>query len=123
MPNLDTISALRRMEQHERLERRKQFREHLLELRESWGALSTEPAMIGFLTVQNKVSAHTEIRFVADKYPLVEIGTPGIKWRDLRTSIESMHRLVELVGLIVRNCGFAWNSLDHQLSKASQSVA
>ena len=108
------------MEQRERLERRAQLREHLAELRESWAALSTEPAMIGFLTVRDKVSAHTEIRFVAEKDHLVEIGTLGINWRDLRTSIESMQRLVELVGLIVRNSGFAWDSLDHQLSKASK---
>ncbi len=91
------------------------------ELRALWTTLSTAPAMTGLLTVRDKVSAHTEVRFVADKYQLVDIGTLGIKWRDLRASIESMQRLVELIGLIVRNAGFAWDLLDHQLSKASKS--
>jgi hypothetical protein len=114
-------TALKRIEERERAERREQFREHLAELRELWAKISTAPAMMGFLSVRDKVSAHTEVRFVADKYQLIDIGTLGIKWRDLRLSIESMQRLVELIGLIVRNAGFAWDSLDHQLSIASKS--
>ncbi|TAM48034.1 MAG: hypothetical protein EPN61_03990 [Burkholderiaceae bacterium] len=117
----EIAAALKRMEERERLERREQFREHLVNLRDLLVKLSSAPAMTGFLTVRDKVSAHTEVRFVADKYQLVDIGTLGIKWRDLRASIESMQQLVELIGFIVRNAGFAWESLDHQLSKASQS--
>lgn len=116
----EIAAALKRMEERERVERQEQFREHLAELRDRWIKLSTAPAMTGFLTVRDKVSAHTEVRFVAEKYQLVDIGTLGIKWRDLRESIESMQRLVELIGLTVRNAGFAWDSLDHQLSKASK---
>lgn len=115
----DIAAALARMEERERVERSEQFRDHLVELRENWAELSAGPAMTGFLTVRDKVSAHTEVKFVADKYQLVDIGALGIKWRDLRASIESMQRLVELIGLIVRNAGFAWDSLDQQLSKAS----
>ena len=117
----EIAAALRRMEERERLERREQFQEHMAELLSLWAELSTAPAMTGFLTVRDKVSAHTEVRFVADKYQLVDIGALGIKWRDLRLSVESMQRLVELIGLVVRNSGFAWDSLDHQLSKASKS--
>lgn len=115
----DIVAALKRMEERERLERREQFREHYTELVRLWTELSASPAMAGFLTVRDKVSAHTEVRFVADKYQLVDIGTLGIKWGDLRTSIDAMQRLVELIGLIVRNAGFAWDSLDSQLSKAA----
>lgn len=117
----DILAALRRMEERERIEKRAQFREHLTELRKCWGTLSTAISMTGFLTVRDKVSAHTEVRFVVDKYQLVDIGTLGIKWRDLRTSIEAMQRLVELIGLIVRNAGFAWDLLDLQLSTASKN--
>lgn len=116
----DIAAALRRMEERERVELRGQFREHMSELRDLWTELSATSAMSGFLTVRDKVSAHTEIRYVADKYQLVDIGTLGIKWRDLRLSIESMQRLVELIGLIVRNAGFAWDTLDNQLSIASK---
>jgi len=116
----DIASALKRMEERERLERREQFRDHYSELQKLWSELSASPPMIGFLTVRDKVSAHTEVRLVADKYQFVDIGTLGIKWRDLRMSIESMQRVVELIGLIVRNAGFAWDSLDGQLSKAAE---
>jgi hypothetical protein len=116
----DIAAALRRMEERERLERREQFREHYTELQELWSELSTSPAMTGFLTVRDKVSAHTEVRLVADKYQLVDIGALGIKWGDLRKCMENMQRAVELLGLIVRNAGFAWDSLDAQLSKAAE---
>jgi hypothetical protein len=116
----DIAVALSRMEEQERAERRERFREHVVELREVWAELSTAPSMTGFLTVRDKVSAHTELRFTADKYQLVDIGALGIKWRDLRTSIGLMQRLVELIGLIVRNAGFAWDALDHELSKAAK---
>lgn len=116
----DIAAALRRMEERERVERRGQFREHMAELRALWAELSATAAITGFLTVRDKVSAHTEVRYVADKYQLVDIGTLGIKWGDLRLSIESMQRLVELIGLIVRNAGFAWDALDDQLSNASK---
>jgi hypothetical protein len=116
----DIAAALERMEERERVERREQFGEHMKELRVRWAELSSAPAMTGFLTVRDKVSAHTEVRHVADKYQLVDIGTLGLKWLDLRLSIEVMQRLVELIGLIVRNAGFAWDALDDQLSKASK---
>ncbi|MBV7455823.1 hypothetical protein KW843_15190 [Acidovorax sp. sif1233] len=113
--------ALRGLEERERKELRDQFREYVAELRTLWAELSSAPAVLGFLTVRDKVSAHTEVRFVADKYQLVDIANLGIKWSDLRLSIASMQRLVELIGFIVRNAGFAWDSLDHQLSKASMA--
>ncbi len=117
----DIAEALRRMEERERVERREQFRVYLTELRVRWSELSSTSAMNGFLTVRDKVSAHTEVRWVADKYQLVDIGNLGIKWRDLRLSIESMQRLVEIIGMIVRNAGFAWGALDKQLTVASKS--
>lgn len=115
----DIVAALKRMEERERLERREQFREHYAELQDGWKSLSESPSMEAFLTVRDKVSAHTEVRFVADKYQLVDIGKLGIKWGDVRRNMETMQRLVELLGPIVRNAGFAWDSLDAQLSKAS----
>ena len=73
-----------------------------------WSSVSTSKAMEGFATVRDKVSAHTEIRCVADKYQLVDIGALGIKWGDLLLTIDAMQQMVELVGLIIRNAGFAW---------------
>lgn len=116
----EIVAVLRRMEDRERLERRHEFRAYLQEIQQRWDALAASPAMNGFLTVRNRVSAHTEVRFVADKYCLVDIGTLGIKWGDLRLSIEAMQRLVELLGFVIRNAGFAWDSLDERLTSDVQ---
>jgi AbiU2 len=115
----EIVLALKEMEKQERKERRVQFTEHYAELVRLWASVSTSKAMEGFANVRDKVSAHTEVRFVADKYQLIDIAALGIKWGDLRQTIESMQRLVELIGFIVRNAGFAWEALDGQLSAAA----
>jgi hypothetical protein len=116
----EIIAALQRIELREQGERRIQFEEILASARITWKELSTSGYMKGFLTIRDKVTAHTEVQHVADKYLPVDIGTLGIKWADLRRAIETMQTLVEALGMVIRNAGFAWNVLDEQLSKAAK---
>ncbi|WP_370261143.1 hypothetical protein [Limnobacter sp.] len=74
-----------------------------------------------FLTIRDKVTAHTKVQHVADKYQPVDISTLVVKWADLRLAIEEMQKLVEALGLMVRNSSFAWDMLDTQLSKAGNN--
>ena len=115
----EIIAALRRMEGREQAERRVQFDDLYNEATSLWTQLSTGSAVQGFLTIRNSISAHTEVRFVADKYQFVDMGTLGIRCDDLKNTIKMMQRLVELVGFIVRDADFAWDMLDEQLAKAS----
>lgn len=117
----EIIAALERMELREQAERRSQFDEILAKAKRNWAALEVEPYLTGFLTIRDKVSAHTEVHLVADKYQFVDIGTLGIKWSDMKQAIETMQSLVEDLGLVIRNAGFAWDMLDEQLVKASKA--
>ena len=117
----EIIEALKRMESREQAERRVQFDEVLARARGNWTALSQEPCLTGFLTIRDKVAAHTEILLVADKYQFVDIGALGIKWSDMRRAIESMQTIVEDLGHVIRNAGFAWDMLDEQLTRASKA--
>jgi hypothetical protein len=116
----EIVQALRRIELREEAEKLEQFEKLYCEAMALWAELSTSKTVKAFLIVRDKVSAHTEVRFVADKYQFVDIGTLGIKWGDLRSTIDRMQRLVELMGLLVRNASFAWDMLDEQLSMASK---
>lgn len=116
----EVVEALLRMELHEVAKRQEQFDSLYCEATSLWAKLSTNSVIKGFRTIRNKVSAHTEVRFVVDKYQFVDVGALGIKWGDLRSTINEMQRLVELMGMLIRNAGFAWEALDRQLSKASQ---
>lgn len=117
----EIIAALQRMELREQHERRAQFEEILASARSSWTQISTSGYMSGFLTIRDKVTAHTEIQHVADKYQSVDISKLGIKWSDLRRAIDEMQKLVEALGLLIRNASFAWDMLDEQLSTASKA--
>jgi hypothetical protein len=127
IPSIETetdpeiIAALERIELREQAERQAQFDEILSKAKRNWTALEVEPYLTGFLTIRDKVSAHTEVLFVADKYQFVDISTLGIKWSDMRRAIETMQSLVEDLGLVIRNAGFAWDMLDEQLVKASKA--
>ncbi len=107
------------MELRERDERRFQFDEILTRTNIRFFALESDPALQGFLTIRDKVSAHSEVHLVADKYQFVDIGQLGIKWADLKRVIDMMQSLVEDLGMLIRNSGFAWDSLDAQLANAS----
>jgi hypothetical protein len=113
------LEALRRMEAREEAERREQFDEHLQEMRSAWAALAASPDLESFCTIRDKLTAHTEVRCVADKYQLLDLKTLGIRWGALRALIGQMQSLVELTGILVRNAGFAWDMLDEQLAQAA----
>ncbi|MGM9481963.1 hypothetical protein ACS5PN_12325 [Roseateles sp. NT4] len=111
--------ALRRMELREQAERRAQFDEILASANAKFLALESDAALLGFLTIRDRVSAHTEVHLVADKYQFVDIGQLGIKWADLKRIVDLMQSLVEELGMLIRNAGFAWESLESQLARAS----
>lgn len=111
--------ALRRMELREQAARREQFEEILKRTQAVWSDLEADPSLKAFHTIRDKVSAHTEVHLVADKYKFVDIAELGIKWGDLKRVIDSMQAIVEDLGLLIRNAGFAWDSLESQLGKAS----
>ena len=117
----EIIEAFRRMELREENERRAQFDEILGRAQQAWAELSSSAFMDGFLTIRDKVAAHTEIQYVGGKYQFVDIGTLGIKWSDMRKAIDMMQVLVENLSLLIRNTGFAWEMLNEQMSKASLS--
>jgi hypothetical protein len=117
----EIAEVLKRMELREQAERRVQFDQILIKAKLNWSTLEVTPSLAGFITIRDKVSAHTEILLVADKYQFVDIGTLDIKWSDMKRTIDSMQSIVEDLGLIIRNVGFAWDMLDEQLVEASKA--
>lgn len=117
----EIIEALKRMEVRQQDGRRAQFSEILGRVRGNWNTLGQEPYLAGFLAIRDKVAAHTEVLLIADKYQFVDVGSLGVKWSHLRRAIESMQSIVQDLGLVIRNAGFAWEMLDEQLTKASKA--
>jgi hypothetical protein len=116
----EIIEAIKRIELREQSERAAQFDEIFAGLQDTWNRISTSHFATAFVTIRCKVTAHTEIRQVADKYQTIDIRTLGLKWSDMKTAIFEMQLAVEDISLIVRNAGFAWEMLDEQLSNASR---
>ena len=115
----EVLAALTKMQVNDRRERGEHFDELYCEVSTLWAKLSTCSEMRAFLKIRDKVSAHTEIQFYGDKYQFVDISKLGLKWGDMRSMVETMQRIVELLGLLIRSAGFAWEMLDEQLDSAS----
>ena len=115
----EVIEAIGRMEAREELERAAAFESHYQALLRSWNNLSSMPSVNAFKAIRDKITSHTEVRFVADKYQPVDIGKLGVKWGDLKDAILEMQESVEMIGLIVRNAGFAWDMFERQLIEAA----
>ncbi len=117
----EVLAALQKMQVDEHTERGEHFDTLYCEMTELWAKLSTAPEMTALLTIRDKVSAHTEVRYSADKYQFVDVSKLGLKWGDLKKTVDTMQRLVELLGILIRNAGFAWEMLDEQLDTASKN--
>ena len=115
----EIIEALRRRELGKRRELSLDFDKRLSELRTFAENLLSSPVIKSFRTIRDKITAHTEVLFVADKYQPFDIGDLGLKWQDLENSISSIQRAVELIGAVARNASFAWDMLDKQLPTAA----
>lgn len=118
----EVLAALKRMNAREESERRDEFDAHYSTLRSKWATLQASPTLLSFRTVRDKVSAHTEIKHVADKYQPVQIDELGITRADLDAIVSELEEIVALVGLLVRNAAFAWDMLDQQLDEASRDL-
>jgi AbiU2 len=117
----EILAALQKMQVKVNTERGEHFDQLYYEMTELWSQLSTSSEIKAFQTIRDKVSAHTEIRFSADKYQFVDVSKLGLKWGDLKKTVDTMQRLVELLELLIRNAGFAWDTLDAQLDDASKN--
>ena len=111
----EIVEAFRLMEIGERAGRAIEFDRHLQDLHDLADQFEASPTIVSFRAIRDKVTAHTEVRFVADRYQLVDVAALGLKWKDLKEAIDKLQRAVELVGMLVRNVGFAWDALDKQL--------
>lgn len=115
----EILEVIHAWEVRQEQDRREEFDRLAAEANQLWTDLSSSELIKGFRTIRDRVTAHTEVRLVADKYQFVDVGALGIKWGDLRVVIKDMQRLVELLGQLIRTAGFAWEVLDAQLEKAS----
>jgi hypothetical protein len=117
----EILAVLKKIELQEEEARRVQFDDILAKVRCKWSKFEIEPYLFGFLTIRDKISAHTEVLLVHDEYQFVDIGGLNIKWSDISRAIESMQSIIEDLGLVIRNSGFAWDSLDRQLLEVSSA--
>lgn len=102
-------------------ERRQEFDAHLADLLRSFDELASSPEMLAFRNARDKVTAHTEVRLVADKYVPVQLRDLPIRWGDVADTIAKLQHCVELVGFVVRSSGFAWDHFQGQLDVASRA--
>jgi hypothetical protein len=105
------LQAVKALEVRETQERRTAFNDAYKKFSAKWGALKDSSILQSFVTIRDKVTAHTELRFENAQYKPLDISTLGIKYGDIKSVIEQVQDVVALAGVIVRNSSFDWDSL------------
>ncbi|WP_018149714.1 AbiU2 domain-containing protein [Leeia oryzae] len=114
------LDLLKRMDEREHLDRRANFKELVKSLNLNWQELENKQALDSFKKIRNKVSAHLDVNLVGGKFQPLDIGSLGVKWKDIGETIAEMQVIIEHIGLIVRGASFAWDSLDNNLQNAAK---
>jgi len=115
------IENLQKLELQKEEQRRTEFDTNYSQLLGLWNQLAASSILDAFRIIRNKLSAHMDIHYVDGSYKLLDISTFGVNWNNLRESIAALQEIVELLGLLIRNSGFAWDDLDTQLVKTGAS--
>lgn len=116
----EILTALKQLDAQAEEERRIEFDQHLHTLRKWWDANETGKVVQACRVIRDKVTAHTEIKFVIDKYVTVDVAALDLKWSDVKRFSKEMQEPVASIGLLIRCAGFAWEMLDRQLAIATK---
>lgn len=117
----ELLEALRLLDTHEEAERRVEFDSHLHELRDWWSMNECSKTVQACRVIRDKVTAHTEIKYVLDRYVTVDITALDLKWSDIKNFTLELRRPVAAIGVLIRCSGFAWDMLDEQLPTAAKN--
>jgi hypothetical protein len=113
-------SLLAERERFEQAARRVKFDEYYADLARRWSTLSQSSALKAYRDIRDKLGAHTDIHYDGANYRMFDIGSLGLKWREMKETIDELQAIVQLLSGLVRNAGFAFDMLDEQLREASE---
>lgn len=106
----------------EERERYAQFDQVHTTLTFRWMQLRRSNRLKAFERMRRKVAAHNDISYdgKAMRYKTLDIGSLGLKWKDLREIIDEMQLVVSDIQMVARSTGFAWEMFDEQIERSAE---
>ncbi|MFZ5658755.1 MAG: hypothetical protein ACOY5C_02735 [Pseudomonadota bacterium] len=115
----DIQKQIRMTEPDKEQERRNQFDEIYIKLLGTWNSLQESAAFNAFKIIRDKLTAHSQLKLVGDEYKLTDLGELGLKWGDLKATLQEVQVIVDSLNLLVRNTSFDFSGKERQLQKSS----
>lgn len=97
---------LARIEESNAEVRRHHVRQFLEALNDAWSRLEAMPSKKHFITMRDKHIAHLEVRLTAAGYEPLDIGTLGVRRRDLAAAVGAMEEITQLLNRALRDSDF-----------------
>ena len=97
---------LARIEESNAEVRRRHVRQLLEALNDAWSRLEAMPSKKHFIAMRDKHIAHLEVRLTAAGYEPLDIGTLGVRRRDLAAGIVAMEEITRLLNAALRDSDF-----------------
>ena len=76
--------------------------------------LLSSPALIGYITIRDKLIAHNELRKTDDGYTFFDLKVLKLKYGQERQTLELAREIADDLDSIVRNSSFSWDSFFEQ---------
>jgi len=99
------------------VERGKQFDSHLQELLKLAHNLQDNSDFKAAKSVRDEFTAHLDLQYIDGNYEYPDISKYGLKWSSLKNMIGVLKPIIDRVGFVVRDAGFAWESFEAQNKK------
>ena len=113
----EILELWKRIEAEDQHKLRIEFDSNYNELLLLWSQFKVSKPAASLADIRNKVAAHSDISLINGEYKLFDISALNLKWDDILETVNTMQKIIELINLIVRSSGFAWEYFDKNLDK------
>jgi len=100
-------------------DRRLAFRADLAKLLELADILTGSSSLGALKTIRKKAASHLDLSLRNGEYAPLNFESLGMKWKDLEAVIDTTQEVVVLIGNVVRDASFAWESFEKRMSRTT----
>lgn len=99
------------------IERGKEFDSYLEQLLKLVHDVQSNLEFKAAKIVRDEFTAHLDLQYTDGNYEYPDICKYGLKWGSLKSMIDILKPLIDRIGFVVRDAGFAWESFEVQNEK------
>lgn len=108
---------LKKLYKQRAIERGEEFDSHLEQLLKLVHDVQSDSDFKAAKAVRDEFTAHLDLQYTNGNYEYPDISKYGLKWGSLKSMIDILKPIIDRIGFVTRDAGFAWKSFEVQNKK------